>query len=184
MRIHLRHIDIQAQGIDLRHGEQRLAGAAIAGVDQVADIDIAPGDDAVKRRHHLIEALKLAQAPDVGIRSGKIRLGLVVGALTLIQILLRHRVLFPQALPAIGGALRQGGAGVGLRARRHGLRQFLFDLRRGDLGQQFTLVDRTADVLAPTDDIAVAARIDRRFDDPQQRPRQRERLPAVSRTWA
>ena len=47
--------------------KQFLSGTAIAGIDQRAHIDIAGGDDAVKRRPHLLEALQILQAHQVSL---------------------------------------------------------------------------------------------------------------------
>jgi hypothetical protein len=102
-------------------------------------------------------------------------------AQVLIQVLLSHGVLLAQRLPALGGALGQTGAGRGLRARRDGLGQFLIDLGRREFGEQFAFLYRTADILDPTHDIPVAARINRRFDDPQQCSGQSERLAIAPR---
>ncbi len=50
LRIGLRHVDVQAQRVDLRDREQRLSRSAIAGIDEIAHVDIAPGHHAVERR--------------------------------------------------------------------------------------------------------------------------------------
>ena len=76
-RINLRNINIQTQRIDLRDGEQCLTRAAIACIDQVADIDAAARHHAVERRNHLVEVLQVAQSRGVRLGRGEIRLRLL-----------------------------------------------------------------------------------------------------------
>src|SRR5579863_907712 len=45
-----RDADVDAERIGLRQKEELLGSAAISGVDEVADIDVAAGDDAAERR--------------------------------------------------------------------------------------------------------------------------------------
>lgn len=90
-RIGLRHVDEHTQGIGLGHGEQ--GDAAAAGVDQIADIDIALGDDAVERRLHAFEAGHFLQLLDIG-RGGVLkRDGGVLGVLMLVEVLSRDGIL-------------------------------------------------------------------------------------------
>ena len=83
--ISLRHIDEHAQGIGLGHGEQ--GDAAAAGVDEIAEIDIARGDDAVKRRLHMLEAGHFLQLLDI-CRGGVLKRDRgVEGVLMLVEVL-------------------------------------------------------------------------------------------------
>src|SRR5581483_6090277 len=175
MGVGLRHVHVHAQGIGLRQDEERAAGAA-ARVDQIADVDVAPGDDAGERRHYALEALELAQPLDVGVRGGEVRLGLRVAAFLLIELLLRHRVALAQRLPALVRAAREREARGGLLARGDRLRELLVDLRRLDLGEELALLHAAADVLVPLLQVAAGARRDRRLDVALQRARQHHGL--------
>ena len=99
LRVGLRHVDVDAQRIGLREHEQRAAGAA-AGVDQVADVDVAPRDHAGERRDDALEAFELAQPLDVGVGRGEVRARLREAAAALVELLLRDRVLLAQRLPS------------------------------------------------------------------------------------
>ena len=146
LRVRLRHVDVDAQRVGLREHEQRAAGAA-AGIDQVADVDVAPRDDAGERRDDALEALQLAQPLDVRVGGGEVGARLRVAAAPLVELLLRDRVLLAQRLPALDRALRERQARRRLLARGDGLRQLLVDLGRLDLGEQLAFLDAAADVL-------------------------------------
>jgi hypothetical protein len=175
VRIGLRHVDVHAQRVGLRQQEQRLVA-----VDQVADVDVAAGDDAGERRHHALEVAQLLQALHVGVGAGQVGLGLREAAAALFQLLLRHGVALAQRLPALDRGLGQFQAGGGLVARGDGLRQLLVELGRLDLGQQLALLDAAADVLGPAAQVAAGARRHRRLHEALQRAGQRQRL-AVAR---
>ena len=175
LRVRLRHVDVDAQRIHLGQHEQRPA----ARIDQVADVDVAPRDDAGERRRDAREALQLAQPLDVGVGRGEVGRGLARAAAPLVELLLRDDVLLAQRFPALDRALRQRQARRRLLARRLRLRQLLVDLGRLDLGQQLALLDMAADVLGPALDVAGRARRQRRLLDALQRPRQGERLAGV-----
>ena len=70
--VSLRHVDVDAQRVDLGQAEQRAAGAAVAGVDQVAHVDGAAGDDAGEGRDDALEFLGLLQAAHVGVGGGQV----------------------------------------------------------------------------------------------------------------
>jgi hypothetical protein len=114
---------------------------ARAGIDQLAGIDIAGGDDAVEGRIDLLKGLQLAQPLDVGLggataprwpRPGSRRYRCPGG----------RRRWIDEAGVAIG--LDAGVVGVGLGGVQVGLGlgQLLVHLGRGDLGQQRALLHR------------------------------------------
>ena len=57
LRVDLRHIGVDAQGLDGLHVEELGARAL---VDQLAGVDVARGDHAVERRIDLLEGLQFA----------------------------------------------------------------------------------------------------------------------------
>ena len=141
----LRHIDIEPQPVNLRDGEHRLLGAAVAGIHQVAVVDIAPRHNAVERSHHLAEALLFQQAFEY-------RLGLPVCGKLFVIFLLRNSILFAQPGPALVGGLRE-------LEIRPGLIDLLVDFRDIERRQQLALLHGLTDVLEPLLHIAAGARI-------------------------
>src|ERR1035438_52184 len=63
LRVELRQVGVDAQGLDGLEVEELLGRA---GVDKLADVDGAGGDHAVKRRVDLLNGLQFAQALHVG----------------------------------------------------------------------------------------------------------------------
>ena len=55
--INLRHIDVDAQGVNGRHMKQFLGAAAASGTNELADIGIARRKHAVERRVNLLKGL-------------------------------------------------------------------------------------------------------------------------------
>ena len=181
MRVRLRHVDVNAQGVGLGEQEQRAPGAA-AGVNQVARINAAARDHAGKGRRNALEALELAQALDVGVGRREVGLGLRFTAAPLVELLLRHGIAFAQRLPAFHAAFGQRKALCRLLARRDALRQLLVHLRGVDLGQQLALGDAAADVLVPALEIAAGARRNGRLHIALQRTGQHQALRGAART--
>ena len=64
LRVDLRHVGVDAQGLHGLHVEEFLPRALI---DQLAGIDVARGDHAVKGRVDLLEGLQFAEALHVGL---------------------------------------------------------------------------------------------------------------------
>jgi hypothetical protein len=126
LRRRLRHVDVDPQRVGLRQQEQRAPGA---GVDEVADVDVAPRDDAVERRDDALESFHLLQALHVGVGGGEVGLRLLRAAAALVELLLRDDVLLAQRLPARDRAARERQARRRLVARRDRLRELLVDLR-------------------------------------------------------
>ena len=63
-----------------------------------------------------------------------------------------------------GSDLRKIGVGLGGFEIGFGLNELLIDFRSIDVGEKFALADAAADVAIPLFEIAVGARVDRRFD--------------------
>src|SRR5271169_4223075 len=65
-RIDFGNVDVYADRIGLREGEEQLRGSAIAGIDEIADIDIAFCDDAAERGFHTFEGFEVLKTANVG----------------------------------------------------------------------------------------------------------------------
>ena len=156
----LRQVGVDAQGLDGLQVEELLARA---GVDQLAGIDVAGGNDAVEGRIDLLEGLQFAQPLDIGLggangcRGGR---GLIDEG---VGILAGDGVGLDQAGVALG--LDAGVVGVGLSGIQVGLGlgQLLIHLGGGDLGQQSAFPDLGADVEVPARQVAGGARVDGRI---------------------
>ncbi len=163
LRVGLRHAHVEPQPVGLGHHEQRAPGAAVAGIDEVADIDVALGDHPVHRRDDPLEAFQLGEAAHVRVGRREVRHRLVVGALAVVEFLLRDRIALAQLLRAIERGLRQSQRGLHLLALRHGLREFLVDLGRVELGEHLAGLHVRADIGVPAAHVAAGARVDRRL---------------------
>ena len=141
--VHFRHRDIDAEPIGRIHVKQFawIVGPG-TGINEVADICVARGNDAVKRRNDALVALQLFEAANVGpagihrgLRGDVISAGLV-------GLLLRNGVLGQQCLPAVAG--HAGQVRVGLHTLQLGARlvQLLVYLGRLDLGEEIALCAR------------------------------------------
>ena len=139
LRVNLRHIRIHAQGFDGLHVKQ--LGARTL-VDQLAGVDRARRDHAVKRRIDLFKGLQFFQPLQVGLRRfdgrGRSR-GLRVEG---VGVDLRYRVGFDKPRVAIG--LHFGVPGIGLRGGEVGLglRHLAIEFGGVDGGQQCALSSR------------------------------------------
>src|SRR5207244_8608465 len=64
-RVRLRHVDEDAQDVDLREAEELARSGGRARGDERAGVDVAGCDDAVERRVYLLEALQIEHAVHV-----------------------------------------------------------------------------------------------------------------------
>src|SRR5580704_8141718 len=64
--VDLRNVDEHADGIGLRQSEKQLGSAAVAGIDEVADVNVALGDDAAEGRFDTFEGFEILQAANIG----------------------------------------------------------------------------------------------------------------------
>ena len=145
------------------HAEQRVA-RVLPGVDQRADVGVALGDHAVEGRQHALEGLQLLQACDVGGRR-LARRGLgggVTGAL--IGVLLRDR-LGRRAVPASAHWSCVRARSWPARSPGPPAPAAAPDPLPGVSisASSCALLHRRADVGVPDLQIAVGARVDRRF---------------------
>ena len=122
-----------------RGGRAPWAARCRAGVDEVADIGVARGDDAVEGSVDFLEGLELLEAADVGF--GGVDGGLLGGCVAHghVGLLLGDGVGFEEVLIALRGGV--GEIEVGLRALEIGLRdlQLLVELGGFDDGHQLAL---------------------------------------------
>ncbi len=121
IRVDLGDRDINAQLAGRIHMKQlaRIARPG-AGVNEVANVGVARGNDAIERSNDALVALELFEAAYVGLAG--VHRGLrsdVIGA-GLIGLLLRDGVLGEQRLPAVAGDF--GEVRVGLHALQFGAR--------------------------------------------------------------
>ncbi len=85
--IGLRDLHIEPQPLRVGNAEQLRTGAA-SGIDELTDIGIAGGDDAVERRDDPLEARQLTQALDVCLGRLHLRISGRCQAELLIRLLL------------------------------------------------------------------------------------------------
>ena len=161
-RVELRQVGVDAQGLNGLHVKEFLARA---GVDQLAGVDVARGDDAVEGRIDLFKGLQFAQPLDIGLGGADLRgggRGLVHEG---IGVLAGDGVGLDEAGVALG--LDAGVVGVGLGGIQVGLGlgQLLVHFGRGDLGQQSALLHVRADVEVPVRQVAGGAGVDGRISE-------------------
>ena len=185
--IDLRHRHEQTQLVRRCHVKQLCPRrAAVARLNQRADIDIARRDHAIERRIDLFEALQLLQAPHVGLGGRERRLARAEVAGGLVGLLPGDGIFGQQLLPSLGGDLRN--LLVGLRGCQIGLclLHLLVEFRSLDLGQNLSAMHARADVGIPLAQVAVGARIDRRVDVGLRirGKRDLERACALHRAWS
>ncbi len=139
--------------MDVGDGEQRRAVVRVR-LDQRSDVDVAGGDDAVERRDDVGERLQRFQTVEVGLCRLNLGVLRVRVALLLVDGLLRHRRRVAQRVPALRGHVRQRliGPRFGELALSHG--DALVEFRGVDDGEDFSLMDLGADVLAPLANVA------------------------------
>ena len=159
-RKRLRHLHVDANAMQVRHLEQRLAGAAR--VDQHAELDVAGGHDAVERRGQRLERLHGLELPDVGfvgVDDGLLRLFVGGG---LVRKLLGHDLLLQQYVVPVGGERGNLMIGPHARERRFGLTELLIEIGSVDGGQHLPGLHRRPDVVVPALHISVHSRENRR----------------------
>src|SRR5882672_5063615 len=161
--IYLRHTHIRADGVGSGQHEHLLRDAAVAGVNQVAEVDIATSDHATERSVNAFERFQFLEAPDIGLRRSY--RGAPGGIITdsVVYFLFGYTVSFDQFFKTCGGDARKifiglHGAEVGAR-----LRKLLIDFRSLDFGQEIALLHMAADVVVPLFDVASSARVDWRL---------------------
>lgn len=179
------------------HNAEHEGSARGIGLDEAADVDVAPGNDAVERRDHALIVLLLAQylplrllRRDVGLgdaKGGFLRLERLHVADTL---LLRCPTLADERIVALPGHSCQIQGDLRLLLRRLQLRQrgfclsyLVIKLGSGDLNQRLPFLYRIADIHVALVDIAARASEDVRGGERRGRrrkPRDRDgvgRLP-------
>ena len=157
--------DEDAQLVDAGDAEEFFGGAAGgggAGVDEVADVRVALGDDAAVGGVDLLKGLELFEASDVGLSGfdgGALGGGAGDGD---IGLLLGDGVQLEEILIALGGGV--GEVEVGLGALEVGARdlQLFVELRGLDGGHELALGDVRADVHEPLLEVAAGAGVDGR----------------------
>ena len=155
--IDLRQVGVDAQGLDGLQVEEFLAGA---GVDELAGVDGAGGNDPVERRIDLLKRLQFAQPLLIGLGGADSRGGGRGLVHKRVGVLMGDGVGFDQSAVAVGLDARVVGVGLGGGQFGLGLRQLLVDLGSGDLGQQRALFHLGADVEVPARQVAGGARVD------------------------
>ena len=141
--------------------ERRLVRAADR--DERADIGRTAGHDAVERGGDALERFHGLQPLHIGAAGGDLGDIGLQGAVFVIGILLRDRILRQQGVPALrrgGGEMRIGDRGfeIGLR-----LRQLLVEIRGLDQRQHLSGLHRRADIGVPVLQIAADLGVDRRL---------------------
>jgi hypothetical protein len=157
--------DEDAQLVDAGDAEEFLGGTAGgggAGVDEVADVGVALGDDAAVGGVDLLKGLQLFEAADVGLgglHGGALGGGAGDGD---VGLLLGDGVQLEEILIALGGGV--GEVEVGLRALEVGARdlQLFVELGGLDGGHELALGDVLADVHEPLLEVAAGAGVDGR----------------------
>src|SRR5882724_12462545 len=172
--IYLRHTHIRTDGVCSGQHEHLLRGAAVTGVDQVAEVDIATGDHATERSVNAFEGFQFLEAPDIGLRRSD--RGAPGGIVTdsVVYFLFGYAVSLDQLFVPCGGDARKifiglHGAEVGAR-----LRKLLIDFRAFDFCEKIALLHMAADVVIPLFDVAGGARVDWRLNVGLQRGWQRQ----------
>jgi hypothetical protein len=149
---------------------------AAARVDQVADVGLARGHDAVERRGDALERLQCFEP--VHVRLGRRDAGLLGGEVAglFIRVLLRDRILLEHLGPAFGG--RRCKLFVRLRIVQIGLglQQLLVEIGRVDHTEQLSGFHMRADIRIPRMQIAWHPGINWRVNEGRQMARQDERL--------
>ena len=173
----LGNVDVNAHAVDvgdLKEGAPRRA----AGVDEIADIDVARRHDAVERRLDLLKAGQLLEPADRGLLRHDIGLGdrhrggaggggQVVGvALLLARPALRDelRGSLVRHLAEVGVRLRLLHRGLQLNQLPFRLFELLVEIGRRNRRQDLALRHMGADVLVPRGNIAARPSIKRAGD--------------------
>ena len=141
--------------------------ALCPGIDQRADVRVARRNDAREWRHDpLLERLQVAKVRQ-HVCGGRIGSGFLGGRIARLffRVLLGNRFGRQQSLPARIGAVGESLVGAGCRKIGQRLGQLLIDLRVFDHGEDLALGDLGADVRVPYLEVAVGARVNRRFDE-------------------
>src|SRR5712672_2041661 len=161
--IYLRHTHIRTDGVSSGQHEHLLCGAAVDGVDQVAEVDIATSDHTAERSVNAFEGFQFLQAPNIGLRRSD--RGAPGGIVTdsVVYFLFGYAISFDQFFKTCGGDAREifiglHGAEVGTR-----LRKLLIDFRAFDFCEEIALLYMAADVVIPLFDVAGGARVDWRL---------------------
>src|SRR6267154_4379295 len=172
--IYLGHTHIRTDGVGSGQHEHLLRDAAVAGVNQVAEVDIATSDHATERSVNAFERFQFLEAPDIGLRRSD--RGAPGGIVTdsVVYFLFGYPVSFDQFFKTCGGDAREifiglHGAEVGAR-----LRKLLIDFRGFDFCEEIALLHMAADVVVPRFDVAGGARVDWRLHIGLQRGWQRQ----------
>src|SRR5258708_34462489 len=101
--VHFWHADKSAKGVGGGKNEELLRAPAVAGIDQVAGVDVAACNNAAERRVNVLERFQLLQAPHVGLRgSGGSALGRIV-ADRVVDLLLGDAVCLDELSLCHGG---------------------------------------------------------------------------------
>src|ERR1700722_7079006 len=156
--------DEGANRIGLGEVEECLTGAAIAGVDEVSRIDVALRENAAERRVDVLERFEFFEAADVRFGSSGGRFLCCVIANGVVNFLFRNAIGLDQFLKAIRGDLREILVGFRGAEISSGLQKLLIDFGRVNVGEQFAFLYARADVVIPTNEIAVGARVNRRLN--------------------
>ena len=174
--ITLRHVDEHAHRIGVGDVKECLAGA-IAGGDQLADLDVAGRDRAGERRIDEFERLQRRQPLDgrlasdhIGLGGGDGRFGRGGSGPAFVQFLLAGGVGLREHFVADERRVGQILVGHGgeqsrleLAERRHGLPQFVVDFGNVDFGEQLAGLHFVADIDQPALQVTIGAGIDGRF---------------------
>ena len=149
--IGLRHLDIDAKHLGRRQVKQFGRRGPGPGANEVADIGVARGDDAVKRRIDIFVTTAVAPAAATSAwRDATVDLIGVQGRGGVVALLGRDRLVFSAGSRCVG-RLMSGQFFV--RLRRHQisprLAQLMIQLGRLDLGEQLALIDVGTDVDIP-----------------------------------
>lgn len=142
---------------------EQLRVAVVVGLDQLADVGVARGEGAGKRRANGLVILQCREPCIVG--GGRLGIGLGsrgVGAF-FIGFLARYRVAGQEVLPALGGGLGQPCIGLLLDHPCPGLGHLLVQVGAVDMGQHLPGGDLGADVLGPVLEVAADPGMDRRL---------------------
>ena len=138
-----------------------LRRSAGAGINQLANVGVARGDDAIERRVDFREGLQVLETLYVvGRRVHGRFLGRVV-TVRVVHILLGNRIGVLQTFIPIVRDLRKAQVRLGSVQVGASLLQLLVDFRRVNYGEQLTFAHAGADVEIPGLEIAVGASINR-----------------------
>jgi len=133
----------------LRKGKEFLRCAAVACVDELADVGLAARNHATKRRSDALETFEFLQAAHVGF--GRIHDGFFGGQIAdgIVNFLLGDAIGFDKFLETRCRDTRE--IGVGLRSGQFSLRlrKLLVHFGRINVRQGFTCANASANVVIP-----------------------------------